>query len=64
MNLWCKLWCNRMWSAWPSSCLTQNTVLITKYLKELLDTDYSDPNTESLGDSIYGPDKDAAMDWG
>ena len=41
---------------------TQNTVLTTKDLKELLDTDFSDPNTDSLDDSIYGSDKDTDSD--
>ena len=41
---------------------TQNTVLTTKDLKELLDTDYSDPNTDSLDDSLYGLDKETDLD--
>ena len=41
---------------------TQNTVLTTKDLKELLDTDFSDPNTDSLDDSLYGSDKDTDSD--
>ena len=40
----------------------QNTVLTTKDLKELLDTDFSDPNTDSLDDSLYGSHKETDSD--
>ena len=41
---------------------TQNTVLTTKDLKELLDTDYSDPDSASLDDSLYQSDLDTDSD--
>ena len=41
---------------------TQNTVLTTKDLKELLDTDYSDPDSASLDDSLYQSDPDTDSD--
>ena len=43
-------------------CGTQNTVLTTKDLKELLDTDYSDPDSASLDDSIHQWDPDTDSD--
>ena len=41
---------------------TQNTMLTTKDLKELLDTDYSDPDSASHDDSLYQSDSDSDSD--